>query len=276
MDLVSACPQCNLVTAEIQCDLVVACVQNNCMKVQELITQGTDVNITHQFYYFVPGISLLHYAISQGHFDIVRVLVEAGADVNQFNHYWETPLTSAVRTNNLEIVRYLLSKNCDVDARVNIFFWTALHRAVKENNIDIVRELLHYKANPNTTDHYGRTPICDTSNIEIVKELLKANADVNIVSDHGWTPLHFANDATITEELLKYGANPSIQNWDHNTALHLASKYGDRAKVQVLIQYVDPTIKNRDGRTALDLARTGEIRNLILDSLIDIKDPEPY
>jgi ankyrin repeat protein len=58
--------------------LVEAVVSNDAETVQLLLAKGQKVNALHP----VLGYSALHAAVDQGHFDMVRMLVEAGADVN--------------------------------------------------------------------------------------------------------------------------------------------------------------------------------------------------
>jgi hypothetical protein len=63
------------------------------------------------------GNTPLFNAMLQGNLDCVRILIEAGADVNQVSKSKETPLIYAVRQNNSELVRLLLTAsniNCDI------------------------------------------------------------------------------------------------------------------------------------------------------------------
>jgi ankyrin repeat protein len=61
----------------------------------------------------------------------------------------------------------------------------------------------------------------------MVRDLLKHGAPVNARQQHGWTPLHAAaqnGNLEIIEILLQNGADPSIKNEEGVTALDLARK----------------------------------------------------
>ena len=61
------------------------------------------------------------------------------------------------------------------------------------DNLDVVRELVKYKADPNTTDIFGRTPVfyaVNSQNMEMVQFLVRdCNADPYIANNNGVTPL---------------------------------------------------------------------------------------
>uniref|UniRef100_A0A5S6QP16 SH3 domain-containing protein n=1 Tax=Trichuris muris TaxID=70415 RepID=A0A5S6QP16_TRIMR len=57
---------------------------------------------------YEEGITALHNAICAGHYEVVRFLVEAGADVNAQDSDGWTPLHCAASCNNLPIVKFLV------------------------------------------------------------------------------------------------------------------------------------------------------------------------
>jgi ankyrin repeat protein len=63
-----------------------------------------------------------------GNLDVVKYLVEKGADVKAANNYGNTPLHLAADNCNLDIVKYLLEKGADVKA-ANKVGNTPLHLA---------------------------------------------------------------------------------------------------------------------------------------------------
>ena len=66
--------------------------------VRMLLTRGADPNTG------------LQTAITKGNLEIVKLLVEKGADVNAKRGFWYTPLQSAIATGNKDVVAYLRSK----------------------------------------------------------------------------------------------------------------------------------------------------------------------
>ena len=76
-------------------------------RVVSLLASGMSVNSTNKY-----GVSALGFAAERGHFDIVRLLVERGADVNiADSFYGSRPIDFALRGGHLNIAVYLLEHN---------------------------------------------------------------------------------------------------------------------------------------------------------------------
>ncbi|KAJ2958688.1 hypothetical protein NQZ79_g5710 [Umbelopsis isabellina] len=60
------------------------------------------------------GLTALHYACDGGHLDIIKLLVEKGADVNSLTNEHETPLHYACLSERAEAAQYLIDNGCDV------------------------------------------------------------------------------------------------------------------------------------------------------------------
>lgn len=86
------------------------------------------------------GRTSLHLASSRGDTEIVELLLEAGAKVNDKNKFGWTPLHLASRQGHIEIVQMLLKAGADPGAK-NKFGRTPLDYAVKYQHTDIVRML---------------------------------------------------------------------------------------------------------------------------------------
>jgi hypothetical protein len=84
----------------------------------------------------------LHNAIyNKGHIDIVKLLLNNGADVNSKGNLVNTPLHWAAFNGNIEIVKLLLEKGADFNLKY-ICVHTPLHFADSEGHIEIVKLLL--------------------------------------------------------------------------------------------------------------------------------------
>jgi CxxC motif-containing protein len=91
--------------------------------VKFLLDQGADVNITRD------GNAPLHIAVENGLIEYVKLLLERGADINQqvgkINPYHpgdqETPLHIAAQKGYLEIVKILLDKGAFINAQTTIY-----------------------------------------------------------------------------------------------------------------------------------------------------------
>ena len=92
-----------------------------------LVEQGADTEETWD-----RNETLLHAASSVGTVEILEYLVSRGADVNAKDDDGKTPLHTAAKNKNMENWKYLVSQGADVNAKDNIGM-TPLHYR-KENN----------------------------------------------------------------------------------------------------------------------------------------------
>lgn len=61
------------------------------------------------------------------------------------------------------------------------------------------------------------------------------------------------------------GADVNATNSSKNTALHIASKYGHIDQCEMLLKAgADATIRNRDGKSAVDVAGDIEVRGILM------------
>ena len=96
----------------------------------------------------------LHAAISEEDSEMVRILVEGGADVDARNNFGDPALHAAIAGNSPEMVRILVGAGADVDAK-NSFGVPALHRAILKRDSDLVRMLVDAGADVNITNAFG-------------------------------------------------------------------------------------------------------------------------
>ncbi len=126
------------------------------------------------------GMSALAFACQNEHEDIVRYLVEQGADVNAPGDMDRTPLMAAASNGcHLEILRFLVEHGANVNARGELG-WTALIWAAREGCIECVKYLLSQGANPNIRARGGETIIeltqeTDSSNRQSIIHILKTS-----------------------------------------------------------------------------------------------------
>ena len=86
------------------------------------------------------GKSIVFEAVDSENTDLLRVLVEAGADARSGNDYEITPLAEAARTGRLEMCKILIKAGADPNAAASGF--PLMYGPVNENHIDVVRLLI--------------------------------------------------------------------------------------------------------------------------------------
>ena len=104
--------------------------------VKVFIDAGANVNEPGEY-----GQSMVFLAVDQKNAEILQMLVAAGADVNKANDYKIAPLASAAEQGSMEMVDLLIKSGANVNAR-NTYGGTALQVAVLRGYTDIVKKLI--------------------------------------------------------------------------------------------------------------------------------------
>ena len=158
--------------------------------VKELLENGANPNADADN----EDLSLLMSAVMSEHFEIVRILLDAGAEVNHPNEDGATPLIDAAMLPNRAIVHLLIQRSANIDAQDDEGT-TALIYATRFNQPDNVQELITAGADVNQANNEGMTPLMEAAakgNIEILQILLDAGADVTAVDNEGYLAIHWA------------------------------------------------------------------------------------
>ena len=215
------------------------------------------------------GDTALHWAAACGHVDVVRRLLDAGADVAAPCGSWwwwtddEQPLHWAAGGGQAAAVRVLLDAGAEVAAR-NTYGETALWLAARSGSAATVRVLLDAGADARVADRSGCTVLYaagESGSVEAVRTLVAAGVDVTSAIMEGRAVLCAAawgGSAEVVSELIAAGADVSAQDRNGRTALHYASLKGSADTVQVLLSAgADVHAKDRDRQTALHCAGRG-------------------
>jgi hypothetical protein len=119
----------------------------------------------------------VHGAARGGHVDILSFLLERGADLECRGRYNMTPLHIASWYGKLEAVRWLLDHGANVNDAGERDGWTTLHCAVRHmNNVQVLRCLLERGADANARDKGGSIPSRCTEEQEVVELLSEYGA----------------------------------------------------------------------------------------------------
>jgi ankyrin repeat protein len=135
--------------------LMQAVKNNDVTLVTDLIKQGVSVNELDG-----NKDAPLIIAAYLGHTDIVKCLLEAGADVSVVDpHMKATALHAAAYAGNTDAAHLLIEYHIDIDKQGPYNGYTALHDAIWQNNIETARTLIEAGANINIKSNRGETPL---------------------------------------------------------------------------------------------------------------------
>ncbi|CAI2725015.1 unnamed protein product [Schistosoma spindalis] len=210
--------------------------------------------------------------------EVVRLLLDAGANLEETDNTGRTPLLVACQANNMKAVQVLLNypfndpSTCrspthsgSSESRqqlnptpshlhlphsfhpcINIASYdgqTPLRAAAFHNNHDMAKLLLSYGADPDHQDAYGRTTLYMLA--------LEGQLDMADLLLH--CPAPGASSRPGSSRLI--GANPVLSDDEGRFPLHVVTWLGNVNFVRILLQAGTPVdIRDREGRTPLQLA----------------------
>lgn len=217
---------------------------------------------------------LLLYSDS-GNIEIVRYLLDKGANPNVISDNGVTSLMFAAQNGSYEIVELLLNSNADPNI-VPYDGNTALHAAVRAGNDSIAELLIKYNAKVNVTNTLGLTPLHNSvwyGFPYLTDILIYNNANVDTVDIYGFTPLMFSiySGANIsTQLLLENGANPNLTNNKGVSPLMIAAQFNDTLLTRLLLKYnANINLIDKNGVNALSYAISGnsiDVIKILLDN----------
>ena len=194
--------------------MVHAAAQGDHKWVKQLLKDGCEDTFPDKVGWFP-----LHYAAKYGHISVVRLLLEAGRDVNTpAAECGRTALQAASGDGHKDVVKLLISHGADVNASAAAWYGiTALQAASEGGHEDIVMLLISHSADVNASAAAtsGRTALQAASkggHKDVVKLLISHGADVNASASatRGRTALQAASEGgyeDVVKLLISYGAD---------------------------------------------------------------------
>ncbi|KAL6714753.1 Ankyrin repeat domain-containing protein 55 [Lecanora helva] len=153
------------------------------------------------------GVSLLHSAANMGNLELVRLLIQEGADVNAQDEDGDSPLHSAlVRSDNYEVTRTLLENGADLSSRA-VDGKTPLHTFFNTTvSLVLMRDEWVEKVLPDS-EHLSVAHMLAWSSRSTVslfrRGLLYDHGDIMSTDNFGRTTVHFASSRG-NVEILSY------------------------------------------------------------------------
>jgi uncharacterized protein len=131
--------------------------------------------------YSGDGFTALHFAAFFGRYEAAALLIERGAEVDAFGRGWMTgtAMHSAVSRLQSDVVRILLEAGANPNVRQSAG-WTPLHAAAMNGDVTSVEFLLASGADPTATNDEGRSVIDlatengDEATVDLIRSALQA------------------------------------------------------------------------------------------------------
>ena len=245
------------------------------------------------------GSTPLLFAARAGDIDCAKVLLAAGANVNDTAADGTSALVMAAFSDHGDFATFLLDHGADPNAAGAGY--TALHIAALTHNRELVKTLVAHRADLNARltkgtpvrrfeedlvlpqSLVGTTPFLVAAHfaeVDIMRDLASAGADTRLATANGTTPLMAAiapdrrslalrgvrtrkgpNPALEAVQLaLELGADVNARNANGDTALHIAAVKGSNAMVQLLVDKgARLEVRNKLGQTPLGATQSATL-----------------
>uniref|UniRef100_UPI00398E3AE0 espin-like protein n=1 Tax=Pristiophorus japonicus TaxID=55135 RepID=UPI00398E3AE0 len=208
------------------------------------------------------GASVLHLAARFGRLDTVRWLLQAGCDPMMETDNGAVPAHYAAAKGDYTCLKLLIDQAPRALNKQTCNGASPLYLACQEGHLHTVEYLVKdCKADLNLRAHDGMTVLHAAAqmghNALVVWLRSFTDTDLSAQDNEGATAMHFAasgGHAKILDRLIKMGARILKDHWG-GTPLHDAAENDELECCQILVMNrVDPTIRDDDGYTAAELA----------------------
>ena len=225
--------------------------------------------------------SSLRVAVSNGHDQICKLLLDRGCEREVRDSCGRTPLFDAA-INAHETCKLLIDHGCNKDAR-DKNGRTPLHCAATLNRLETCKLLIDRGCNKDARNLNARTPLhwaASAGHDETCRLLIDRGCDKDARDKYDKTPLHLAaegelgvswtRDATC-KVLLDLGCQKDARDQLGWTSLHFAAEAGHANTCRILLDRgFAPDAKNVAGDTPLELASASghtEVHRLLVNHL---------
>lgn len=232
--------------------------------VKYLLESGADANVWNK-----KNSSPLQEAALRGLGDAAQMLLDYGADAYPTESEGFSPIAEGAKSGSESVVKLLLgAKAKDITARDRQREGALITASIRGHR-DIIVLLLEKGVDIDTEGYRGRTPLIFAINekqIPTARLLIRRGAREDKSDKDGELPLFMAAENglhVVVKEIVKKTKNPDVQNAKGDTALCVAAAKGHEEVVKFLLDSkADRDLANKFGDTPLDLALEGHHKKI--------------
>jgi ankyrin repeat protein len=244
-----------------------------------LIRSGADVNAPTNY----PGVMILVAAAAVGDFEIVKLLLENGADMSRQG---ASAVAAAIESDSTKVLQLLLDAwpldgNADVSSVVCPYGRTALEIAANCASVELTQVLLDYKVYKADDKSLALPRAISSGNLGVARLLLASGADVGYVERENCWRSDAEGEYYAFETALDKAAGCGyldilfllLERWttvnERTQALQVAVNHGRLDAVRVLLDHgvninaAPSVLSHWEPRTALQAAAESGSRELV-------------
>ncbi|KAF3916932.1 Ankyrin-2 [Orbilia brochopaga] len=221
-----------------------AAAKHNHLKILQMLIDAQEkhlYNAEHQDERDFSKAAALREAIQGEHEEVIKYLIQVGADICLPDKYAGTPVFWAIRTGNEKIVNLLLQTAHDPPSTER--HWPPLTLAIERGYEAMVKLLVERRTNYVEYYNYGRDPwdtAAEKGNISIIRLLLKTGGiNLEKTNGDGFTPLTGAiskGQESVVRALIEAGADVNFTPVGGRTPLLEACAKGYHGIAQLLLE----------------------------------------
>ncbi|XP_041100525.1 protein phosphatase 1 regulatory subunit 16A [Polyodon spathula] len=242
--------------------LLEAAARNDLEEVREFLKNGVSPDLYNE-----DGLTALHQCCIDDFEEVVRALLDAGANVNACDSELWTPLHAAATCGHMGLVEMLIKHGANMLA-VNADGNMPYDLCEDEVTLDYIETAM---ANQGITQE--RIDECRSSKerqmVADIRALIQAGCDLNAQDENGTSLLHIAaanGYQSTVELLLEHKARVEVQDSDGWSPLHAASCWGQIQIVELLVANgANLNAKSVLEETPLDVCSDEEVRARLVD-----------
>ena len=242
--------------------LLEAAARNDIDEVRRLLSLHVTPDSTNE-----DGLTALHQCCIDDSEEMMKVLVEFGADVNANDSEKWTPLHAAATCGHLHLVKFLIDNNANLLA-VNGDGNMPYDICEDETTLSYIENEM---AKRGVTQDLIDSTRAETENkmLHDLMKLAQVHGDLEFRDGQGATPLHVAaanGYLAVLEFLLDHHCSTEVCDVDLWQPLHAAACWGHLEAVEILAQNgADISAVTRSGETPFDITEDPEIKERLVE-----------